>query len=90
MKASPIYNIISNPKRKSDCSFGSEGFTQQIQVGTSINNSHTLATITVERFVDANGIVEFTLFIDGKLMKKGSLNGKGFQMEIDKCGLAEL
>jgi len=82
MKSSPIYNIISNPKRKSDCSFGSDGFRQEIRVGTSSSNSHTLANITVEMH-DENGERLFVMFLDGKVVKKGILNGKDFEMTQD-------
>ena len=84
MKSSPIYNIISNPKRKSDCSFGSDGFRQEIRVGTSASNSHTLGTISVERNFDDAGNAVFSMWLDGQLVRKGSLDGKGFQMEVSK------
>jgi len=85
MKSSPIYNIISNPGRKSDCSFGSSGgFTQDIRVGTSSSNSHTLANISVQQFVNGEGISEFSLFIDGKLVKQGLLINKKLEMNIDR------
>ena len=80
MKSSPIYNIISNPKRKSDCSFGSDGFTQQIRVGTSSSNSHELARITVERHFNDTGDAVFSMYLDGKLVKKGVLTGKDFEL----------
>jgi len=80
MKSSPIYNIISNPKRKSDCSFGSDGFRQEIRVGTSSSNSHELATISVERYTDDGGLTVFNMFLDGKLVKAGVLDKKDFTM----------
>ncbi len=77
MKSSPIYNIIANYGRKGNASFGSnEGFTQDIRVGTSKTNSHTLGTISVERYVNDDGSVKFTLFIDGIPCKTGYLTGK--------------
>lgn len=81
MKSSPIYNIISNPKRKSDCSFGSDGFTQTIQVGTSSRNSHELASISVERHALTDGTVVFTMWLDGQMVKRGTLDGKDFAFD---------
>ena len=79
MKASPIYNIISIPGRVSDRSFGAvEGFTQDIRVGTSATNSHTLANIQVTREVLPGGEVVFRLRVDGKVIKVGTLDGKEF------------
>ena len=79
MKSSPIFNIIHNNSRKSDCSFGAyDGFTQIVRVGTSASNSHELAFIDVQRTVDADGRAEFTLSIDSKLCARGILNGKEF------------
>ena len=84
MKASPIYNIVNNPGRKSDCSFGvSNRFDQTIKVGTSSSNSHTLASITVERQIDENGQAIFTMWLDGKMVKRGLLNGKDFELLED-------
>lgn len=83
MKSSPIYNIISNPSRKSDCLFGSvDGYRQDIRVGTSSVNSHTLAKISVEKHVRENGDATFNLFLDGVLVKKGTLKGKEFTFVV--------
>lgn len=79
MKSSPVYCNIYNPKRRSDCSFGSDGFSQAIKVGTSSSNSHLLAEITVQH--DGN---MFTLWIDGVLIKRGTLDGQRFDMDLDK------
>jgi len=82
MKSSPIYNIIHNPSRVSDCSFGvKDHFRQDIRVGTSSRNSHTLADISVERHITDSGAVHFNLFLDGNLIKKGILNGQDFEVE---------
>ncbi len=79
MKSSPIYNIISNASRASDCSFGcKDSFWQDIRVGTSSSNSHTLAEISVQRHQLDDGTVEFNLFLDGALIKRGLLSGKEF------------
>ena len=84
MKSSSIYNIISNPARRSDCSFGaSGGFNQQIQVGTSSSNSHTLASISVQQHLDDDGNTVFCLFVDGTLLKRGVLTGKEFEMNLN-------
>lgn len=81
MKSSPIYNIISNPQRKSDCSFGSAGFDQTIRVGTSSSNSHELASISVERHEQTDGTVVFTMWLDGNIVKRGILSGKEFAQD---------
>ncbi len=79
MKASPIYNIISNNSRKSDCSFGSsDRFSQDIRVGTSSRNSHTLGEISVERHLNDDNTVTFSLWLDNNLVKRGVLNGREF------------
>ena len=79
MKSSPIYSIIKNPSRKADCSFGSsDTFTQDIRVGTSASNSHTLGVITVEREVDNGGMAVFSMYHDGELLKQGVLAGKQY------------
>ncbi len=82
MKSSPIYNIVHNPGRVSDCSFGvKDYFSQDIRVGTSAKNSHSLADISVTRFVTDSGAVQFNLFIDGELFKRGHLIGKDFNFD---------
>ena len=83
MKSSPIYSIINNPKRVSDCSFGSNGFSQAVQVGTSSSNSHTLADISVQMHNGPEGTV-FNLFIDGLLVKQGILNDKKLSMTVNR------
>ena len=83
MKSSPIYNIISNPKRMADCSYGSNGFTQAIQVGTSSTNSHTLANISVQKHEGPEGTT-FNLFIDGLLVKQGVLSDKKLAMTVNR------
>lgn len=84
MKSSSIYNVITNPARRSDCSFGaSGGFTQQIQVGTSSSNSHALASISVQQHTNDEGNQVFSLFVDGTLLKRGVLTGKEFEMNLN-------
>ena len=79
MRQSPLYNIIHNPDRKSDCSFGSRhGFAQNVRVGTSASNSYTLGRIEVRRHVHEDGTVQFSLYVDGLLIKRGVLNGEEF------------
>lgn len=84
MKQSPIYSVINNPKRVSDCSFGSNGFSQAIQVGSSSSNSHTLANISVGMHNDPEGNTVFNLFVDGLLVKQGTLKGKEFTININR------
>lgn len=82
MKSSPIYNIVINPGRKSDCSFGvSNRFAQEIRVGTSANNSHKLATISVEKFEMDDGTVKFNMWLDGMLIRFGTLDGQEFDLQ---------
>ena len=80
MKSSPIYNIVNNPSRKSDCSFSArDNFSQDIRVGTSARNSHTLAEISVQRYRNDDGTVTFRLFLDGYPFREGTLNGREFE-----------
>ena len=82
MRSSPIYNVISNASRASDCSFGSvDGYGQDIRVGTSSRNSHTLAKIRVSRAFNDDGTTTFRLFVDGVCIRKGTLAGKQFSCE---------
>ena len=82
MKSSPIYNRITNPGRKSDCSFGSsEGFSQSILVGTSAKNSHELGVVHVARLPRDDGTVKFNMYVDGVLVKSGVLDGKNFEIK---------
>ena len=82
MRSSPIYNIIHNESRASDCSFGSyDGFTQDVRVGTSASNSHTLGIVSVRRERQPDGRVLFSLFVDGTCIKRGMLDKKGFRHE---------
>ena len=84
MKSSPIYNVIDNPKRRSDCSFGAgDRFTQTVRVGTSASNSHVLGTITVERHEITDGTVVFTMWLDGQVVRRGTLDGKDFTMDVE-------
>ena len=78
----PIYNLVSNNGLARDRSnFGArEGFEQDIRVGTSAKNSHTLANITVERYPLDNGRVRFTMFIDGERFRSGILENKAFNL----------
>jgi len=81
MRSSPIYNVINNPSRKSDSSFGSaERFNQTIRVGTSASNSHRLAQIAVDYVDLADGRREFRMFLDGEVIKSGILDGKEFEL----------
>ena len=84
MKSSTVYCKIDNPQRKSDCSFGSAGFTQEICVGTSSSNSHTLANITVEKHLteDGKGFC-FTMFIDGTMVKRVIVQDGESDMIVD-------
>ena len=76
----PIYNLVSNTDLARDPNFGArEGFDQDIRVGTSAKNSHTLAKIEVKRHVREDGKVWFALFVDGTYLKGGLLTGKDYE-----------
>ncbi len=77
--AYPIYNLVTRYEGGPAQNFGArEGFTQKIQVGTSAKNSHNLAVITVEKNTDADGRVNFSLWLDGECVKRGTLKGKEY------------
>ncbi len=80
MKSSPIYNFVHVPDRATNKDFGAgnQGFTQTVRVGTSSRNSHTFANISVTRELFEDGRVQFKLFIDGELIKRGILDGCEF------------
>ena len=80
MKRSPIYNFVQVPDRATNKDFGAGplGFSQQICVGTGSNNSHVLARLNVGRDILDDGRVEFSLYLDGELIKRGILDGQSF------------
>ena len=82
MKRSPIYCHVNVPDRATVKDFGAGplGFSQDIRVGTGSNNSHSLACLNVTRNLLDNGRVEFCLYLDGQLIKRGILNGSDFKM----------
>ena len=81
MKSSPVYCIVNAEGRKSQPSFGSQGFDQEIRVGTSSSNSHVFGNISVERHYDSElDTTVFIMFLDGKVIKKGHLKGRDFEM----------
>ena len=85
MKKSVIYNFVNVPDRATAKDFGAGplGFSQDIRVGTGSQNSHSLARLNVTRHVLDNGRVEFKLFIDGELIRRGILDGCEFGLA--KC-----
>jgi hypothetical protein len=72
MRSSEIYNKVYNTSGKSDRSFGtSDGFDQEVYVGTSKKNSHLLGHVEVEKFEDdENGEIHFILSVDGVPVKR--------------------
>jgi hypothetical protein len=81
MRQYPIWNVVHGQGKKSSANFGSnEGFRQFVLVGSSSHNSHTLPNIEVERRAlrDEPGAVEFTLSVDGVVVKRGILRGRDF------------
>lgn len=85
MRQYPIWNTIDAVGgRKSPSDFGATGgFTQYVNVGTSSRNSHVLAEIVVERHVTKNGTIEFSLYVDSVMIKRGILDGREFSIDID-------
>ena len=82
MKSSPIYNKVSIAGRNNrDFGADADGFEQDIRVGTSSSNSHTLATISVKRIDTDSGAKQFILFLDGKAIKRGHLVGHDFNFD---------
>lgn len=91
MRQYPIYNRVSGQGKRSSADFGSvDGFTQTVLVGTSSRNSHELATVTVERraLTDSDDI-EFAIYVDNVMVKRGILNGSEFETE-DIAGLHDV
>ena len=77
----PIYNLVSDTDLARDPNFGArDGFTQDIRVGTSAKNSHTLGTIEVRRVSGPEKTVDFHLLINGKEIAHGILTGKAFEL----------
>ena len=77
----PIYNLVTRQEGGITPNFGArQGFRQDIRVGTSAKNSHTLAEISVSREELPGGEVCFRLFVDGQLTKLGVLTGKEFDV----------
>ena len=73
----PIYSLITRQEGGPKQNFGArEGFRQDIRVGTSAKNSHTLADITVSCEELPGGERCFRLFIDGEIAKLGILKGR--------------
>lgn len=82
MKSSPIYNHV-NIQGRASRDFGAyDGFNQHVLVGTSRTNSHEFANISVQRRANEDGTVEFSLWIDGVLVKRGVLDGKEFAFNL--------
>lgn len=84
----PIWNTVKRtPKFATRIAFGArDSFEQTINVGTSAANSHELGIITVERREIPGGEVEFALYLDNVLLRRGILDEKIFDIE-DTAGL---
>ena len=84
----PIYcKVTREPKHATRVAFSArESFEQTILVGTSATNSHELGTVSVERRKLPDGIVEFSLYLDDILIRRGILDGKKFTRE-DTAGV---
>lgn len=66
-KYSPIYCTIETEGRKTNPSFGSDGFEMTIKVGTSLRRSRVLATIRVTPdTIDGFENISAKLFINEK------------------------
>lgn len=85
MRQYPIWNAIhAVGGRKSSSDFGArESFQQHVYVGTSSRNSHKLALIEVEQRAQHDGTVEFALYVDSIMIKRGILDGKVLSIDID-------
>ncbi len=84
MKSSPIYTYVSVSGR-TNRDFGAyDGFSQRVNVGTSATNSHAFVDIDVQRKANDDGTVTFSLFVDGVMLKCGTLDGKEFKMTHDR------
>ena len=85
MRQYPIWNNIhAVGGRNSSSDFGArESFSQHVLVGTSSSNSHQLALIEVEQRAMPGGTVEFALYVDSIMVKRGILDGKQFTIDID-------
>ncbi len=84
----PIWNTVKRtPKFATKIAFGcQESFEQRILVGTSATNSHELGVIRVERRALPDGVVEFSLYLDDILVRRGLLDGKALEIE-DTAGV---
>lgn len=85
MRQYPIWNEVrAVGGKKSPANFGArDSFRQMVYVGTSSSNSHKLALIEVERREQHDGTVEFALYVDSVMIKRGILDGKQFSIDID-------
>lgn len=84
MRQYPIWNsIYAVGGRESSSDFGAgDSFSQSVLVGTSSRNSHKLASIEVDRRMQDDGTMAFTLYVDGVVIKRGVLDGKKFDIDI--------
>ena len=88
----PIYNKVTREQKHplgTRVAFGArESFEQTILVGTSAKNSHELGVISVERRELPDGDVEFALYLDNVLLRRGILDGKTLSIE-DTAGIED-
>ncbi len=92
MRQYPIWNVINAVGGKaSPAHFGAgESFRQIVYVGTSSRNSHEFAKIEVERCEQHDGTwVEFALYVDDVMIKRGTLDGGEFNIDIDGVNQAD-
>ena len=87
----PIWNNIdASGGKRSSASFGAhDGFSQYVYVGLSVRNSHDFAKIEVERRELHDGMVEFALYVDSVMIKRGILDGETFEIDIDGMNQAD-
>lgn len=77
MRSSRIYSIVSINDRSANASFGtSEGFRQDIRVGTSASNSETIAEISTDHYINEDGNYVYNFFVDGTNVKQKVYNPK--------------
>lgn len=78
MRQYKIWNAIRTVGgRKSSCDYGANTSDHRaIYVGTSSRNSHPFATVTTECHERGDGTYDFTLWVDGNIVKHAVLSKK--------------
>lgn len=90
MRQYRIWNsIYTRGGRASSCDYGaSERDARTIYVGTSSRNSHEFATVTTDCTRLDDGALEFSLYVDGVLIKRGIVHDGEYGQTVNR--IAEL